>query len=433
MREVKKIETVVLPSQSPEKRRVAVYARVSSGKDAMLNSLSAQVSYFSEFIQNHPGWEYSGVYVDEAVTGTNDNRPQFQQMLEECRAGNIDMIVTKAISRFARNTVTSLETIRELKAIGVDVFFKQQNIHTLSSRGEMMLTILSAIAQEESRSVSENCKWRIRKDFEKGRPTVRKVYGFTQQDRKYIPQPDEAEIVKMIYDDYLSGMGSEAIMKKLRSMGIRFSRNRVLYLLKSEKYVGDLLLQKKHKKDHITKKTCINDGVLPMYYVKNSHESIIDRATHERVQEEIQRRNEHYHPTRQEQRTYAFTGMIRCGTCGATFRRKTVGQKDKKPVWICSTYNTEGKAACASQQIPEAILEAKCAEALGIPAFDEAVFKQNIQEIQVPAHNRLVFHFMDGSIQTLDWQNPSRRDSWTPEMKEQARRKTNERNASICP
>ena len=147
---------------------VAAYARVSSGKDAMLHSLAAQVSYYSDLIQKHPGWRYAGVYADEAMTGTKDNREEFQRLLADCRAGKIDMVITKSVSRFARNTVTSLETVRELKAMGVDVYFEEQKIHSMSGDGELMLTILSAFAQEESRSASDNQKWRIRKAFENG-------------------------------------------------------------------------------------------------------------------------------------------------------------------------------------------------------------------------------------------------------------------------
>ena len=148
--------------------RVAAYARVSSGKDAMLHSLSSQVSYYSQYIQNHPGWLYCGVYSDEAFTGTKEDRLGFQELLAQCRAGNIDLILTKSISRFSRNTVALLETVRELKFLGVDVYFEEQNIHTLSADGELMLTILASYAQEESRSASENQKWRIRREFEEG-------------------------------------------------------------------------------------------------------------------------------------------------------------------------------------------------------------------------------------------------------------------------
>ena len=162
---VNKIEAT---SRLAQLKRVATYARVSSGKDAMLHSLSAQVSHYSQKIQAHKGWQYIGVYTDEAATGTKEDRSGFQRLLADCRAGHIDMIMTKSISRFARNTVTLLETVRELKTLGVDVFFEEQNLHSTSADGELMLTILASYAQEESRSVSENCKWRIRKGFERG-------------------------------------------------------------------------------------------------------------------------------------------------------------------------------------------------------------------------------------------------------------------------
>ena len=161
---IRRIEQVRFTEVAPKKKRVAAYARVSSGKDAMLHSLSAQVSYYSEYIQKHD-WEYAGVYADEAITGTKDKRENYQKLLEECKAGDVQMVITKSISRFARNTVTLLQTVRELKDLGVDVYFEEQNIHTMSADGELMLTILASYAQEESLSASENQKWRIQKCF----------------------------------------------------------------------------------------------------------------------------------------------------------------------------------------------------------------------------------------------------------------------------
>ena len=190
----------------PQRRRVAAYARVSSGKDAMLHSLSAQVSYYSEHIQRNPEWSYAGVYVDEALTGTKDNREGFQRLLADCRAGKIDMVLTKSISRFARNMVTLLETVRELKTLGVDVYFEEQNIHSLNGDGELLLTILASYAQEESRSVSENCKWRIRNQFRAGEPANwRFMYGYRIQHGKITVHPVEAEVVREVFRRYLEG------------------------------------------------------------------------------------------------------------------------------------------------------------------------------------------------------------------------------------
>lgn len=191
----------------PKKKNVAAYCRVSSGKDAMLHSLAAQVSYYSELIQSHGEWEYAGVYADEAKTGTKDTRENFVRLLSDCRAGKIDLILTKSISRFARNTVTLLETVRELKLMGVDVYFEEQNIHSMSTDGEFMLTILASYAQEESRSASENQKWRIKKNFEEGKPWSSTLLGYRNVNGRFEIVPEEAQTVRMIFDWYLEGLG----------------------------------------------------------------------------------------------------------------------------------------------------------------------------------------------------------------------------------
>ena len=221
-----KITTIEALPVLEHKKRVAGYSRVSSGKDAMLHSLSSQISYYSTMIQAHDDWVYAGVYADEAKTGTKETRPEFQKLLVDCRAGKIDMVITKSISRFARNTVTLLEAVRELKALGVDIFFEEQNLHTLSSDGELMLTILASYAQEESKSVSDNMKWRIKKNFEEGKPWDGTVLGYRYKDGQYIIHPDEAETVRRIYDLYLSGNGISAIGKILKAEGRRTRLNK---------------------------------------------------------------------------------------------------------------------------------------------------------------------------------------------------------------
>ena len=182
-------QTRFAKTELPRAKRVAAYARVSSGKDAMLHSLSAQVSYYSKLIQNHGGWEYAGVYADEPLTGTKDNRENFQRLLADCRNGKVDMILTKSVSRFARNTLTLLETVRELKNLGVDVYFEEQNIHSATSDGELMLTILASYAQEESLSASENQKWRVRQQFQNGKPWRGFMMGYRYDGEKYIIVP----------------------------------------------------------------------------------------------------------------------------------------------------------------------------------------------------------------------------------------------------
>lgn len=280
-RKITKIDT--LP-QLERKTRVAAYARVSSGKDSMLHSLSAQVSYYNKYIASEPNWKFAGIYSDEAMTGTKDNREGFQRMLTDARNGKIDMIITKAISRFARNTVTLLEIVRELKSIGVDVYFEEQNIHTQSNEGEMILTFLASFAQEESRSVSENMKWRIKKDFKEGTIWGNKdCYGYKLVDKKSVVVPEQAELVRRIFDMYIAGYGAEKIGKILDGEGIkpmyakRWGKASIIGILRNPNYTGDLILQKTYRDDHISKKTKYNNGKFDQYLVENDHESIISK------------------------------------------------------------------------------------------------------------------------------------------------------------
>ena len=211
------IRQVKPDAPTPRRKRVAAYCRVSTGKEAMLHSLSEQISHYSAYIQSQPDWEYAGVYADEAYTGTKGERPGFRQMLLACRAGKIDMILTKSISRFARNTVTMLETVRELKALDIDVSFEEENIHSMSGDGELMLTILASFAQEESRSVSDNCKWRIRKDFSEGKPmNLMLLYGYRSVDGQIVIDENEAAVVRDVFRAYLDGAGSSRIAARLR-------------------------------------------------------------------------------------------------------------------------------------------------------------------------------------------------------------------------
>ena len=411
------------------RKRVAAYARVSSDKDAQLHSLSAQISYYNSYIGIREDWEFAGVYADEALSGTKDNRPEFQRMLADCRNGKIDMIITKSITRFARNTVTLLATIRELRGLGIDVYFEKENIHTLSADGELMITLLAAYAQEESYNVSENQKWRIRRMFEQGRPNTGRMLGYRLKNDVLQIVPEEAEIVKMIFNDYLSGMGKNAIMKKLVRMGVptlsggKWRESTVLGILTNEKYTGDMLLQKTYRLDHISKKVMVNRGEKRKYFVENSHEPIIDKDTFAKVQQELARRAEKFQPNAPFSSEYPFTGLIRCGFCGGYFRRKiaNAGSKYAKPVWICNTFNTYGKDICSAQQIPEKILIEKTSEVLGTAGWDRETLLSYISEIWVPEHNLLMYVFRDGSTEEVAWQNPSRRESWSDEMKQTAR------------
>lgn len=427
MRKIIKLEGNA--AQPVQRKRVAAYARVSSGKDVMLHSLSAQISYYNDYIGNRGDWDLAGIYADAALTGTKEDRPEFQRMLADCRDGKIDMVITKSLTRFARNTVTLLATVRELKLLGVDVYFEKENLHTLSSDGELMLTLLASFAQEESRSASENQKWRIQKMFEEGRPNTGRMLGYRLVDGVLQIVPEEAEIVRMIFADFLSGMGKNAIARKLNQMGITslnnnvWRDNSVYSILKNEKYTGNMLLQKTYRLDHISKKYMINHGEATQFYVENSHEAIISEDLFEETQQELERRAKLHKVSATNEPKHCFTGLIRCCLCGRPYRRKITagGTKYAKPVWVCWTFFTLGKARCASQRIPETILIAKTSEVLGCTNWDRDFLLQRIVEIQVPGHNRLIYVFHDGRSQEITWQNPSRRETWTEEMKQKAR------------
>lgn len=415
----------------PTFTKVAAYARVSSGKDEMLHSLAAQVSYFTNYIRKHFGWAFAGVYVDEAMTGTKNNRPDFRRMIEDCRTGKVDLILTKSISRFARNTVDLLETVRELKALEVDVYFEEQNIHTISGEGELMLSILAAYAEEESLSVSENCKWRIRKRFENGElANLNFMYGYRVTRGKIEIDLEQAAIVRAIFQDYVAGMSGLRIASKLRELKIPTERGgtwdsrRVLNMLKNEKYTGNALLQKKYVMDHLTKRLIRNNGALPMYQADGTHPAIIDQDIFNEAQALLKERLKSCGTRSDVRNTYSFSSIISCGHCGKHFRRTMA---KGKATWKCATYLVEGKAACKAKGIPEETLKAVIAEVLGLTVFDDDCFLSQIMQIVVQEANRLVFVFRDGHTEERVWLQRSRRESWTDEMKQVAKEYANRR------
>jgi len=444
------VSRIAPPVMMPKLKRVAAYARVSTGKDTMLHSLAMQVSYYSELIQRNPEWEYAGVYADEGLTGTKENRPEFQRLLQDCRDGKIDMILVKSISRFARNTVTLLETVRILKEMGISVYFEEQKIDTLSGDGELMLSILASFFQEESRNVSENCKWRVRKKFEQGEPTGFRMYGYDVKNGVFTIIAEEAEVVRRIFRMYLDGMGSVRIMKTLIAEGVPapegglWNASVIMMMLKNEKYAGDLLLQKFFTNNHIEKKQCFNRGELPQYFVEGNHEPIIDRETFDAVQAEIAQRRamdivnggkkaaddaEDYLPELEEQKLsdLPLGKYIHCGICGKKYRRKItrMGTPYAAPIWICGTFSFRGKAYCASKQIPEKILIDLIAGVLGIDSsLTDTEALDRIHHIEMHPDNRVQFVFQDGYAEDHFWKDHSRKDSWDAEKRKKAAEKT---------
>lgn len=406
------------------KIKVAAYARVSSGKDAMLQSLSTQVEHYKKAILENNEWEFAGVYADEALTGTKDSREEFQQILTDCRTGKIDMIITKSISRFARNTVTLLETIRELKTLGIDVFFEEQNIHTLSGEGEMILTFLATFAQEESRSTSENMKWRIKKDFEQGIMWGGKsCLGYKLENKRYVLVPEEAKTVKTIYKLYINGNGDEQICKLLHIMdippnnGTKWHWSTIRNILNNYNYTGDLILQKTYRENHLTKKKRMNNGEYDQYLIKDDHEPIISKETYHKAQTIRQQRLSKMN-SKQAMRKYVFSGMLKCGICGRGYSHKSTPHND---IWRCSYALKRGVEACHSKQVPTKILIEASNKIMNRKEFDDDYFKSKVDFILVLLNRKLVFQMKDGTSEEYVWKEKSRSESWTSEMREQAR------------
>lgn len=413
------------------RKRVCAYARVSSAKDAMMHSLSSQVSYYQKYIQAHTDWEFCGVYADEGLTGTKESRAQFQEMLKECRYGKIDIILTKSISRFARNTVDLLNTVRELKALGIAVCFEEQNINTLSSDGELILTILASYAQEESLSASENMKWSIRKGFEHGELCcLRFMYGYRIERGSITICKEEATIVREVFDRFANGESMLAIANDLNARGVsthsvrqaRWSGKRICKMLTNEKYTGNALLQKTYVNNHLEKKRMVNKGELPKYYAEQTHPAIIDTETYRLVQERIERNRER-HTVRNGYAKSVITGKIFCGYCGSPVWR---GKNNGRTIWGCRNARRKGVATCSALSIRNDILEESCCSMFDFSTFDPIFIEQNVRKI-ILYDNELVFHMIDGREEKIRWKNKSRSQSWTPQMKERARKRAMER------
>ena len=410
--------------QMPKRLRVAAYGRVSSDKDSMLHSLAAQVEYYSRLIQEHRDWVYCGVYSDEGITGTKEERPGFQRLLADCRAGKIDMVITKAVSRFARNTTTTLSSIRELKALGVDVFFEENNIHTMGEKGELMITLLASIAQEESRSASDNQKWRIRHGFEQGElMTLKFIFGYTVRKGLVEINEKEACIVREIFQRVISGESLNSVARDMdkceirKPLGGHWSPRAIHDLLTNEKYTGDALLQKTFINNHLEKKVVKNRGQVRQYFVEDSHPAIISRETFMAAQQVLKALNEKTSGRAPAEHT-PFSYRVICGNCGKLYKRITVtGRK----FYQCGTYHSKGKAFCDAKRIPEGVLYEEATAAMGLSEFDEPAFIEQVERVTVLENNRLFFSFRDGHTVERVWKDRSRADSWTPKMKEKAR------------
>ena len=348
------------------KKRVAAYCRVSTDSEEQLNSYEAQKSYYTQKIADSPDWEMAGIYADEGISGTSmKKRTEFKKMITACKRGRIDLIITKSLSRFARNTVDCLETVRLLKANGIGVYFEKENINTLTESSEFLITLFSGFAQAESESLSKNVAWGWRKSAEAGNVyfQYKRMLGYRKgTDGQPEIVPEEAEIIRRIYRRYLAGCSLGQIKQELEQDNIptaqkveRWSSAVIHNILTNEKYMGDALLQKTYITDCITKKVKKNMGERPMYYVENNHPAIIPRETFDQVQKEMTRRSSKRKVLQKSGKTelgkysgkYALTELLVCGECGSPYKRVTWARNGKKRiVWRCVSRLEFGTKYC---------------------------------------------------------------------------------------
>lgn len=427
---MKKITRVSRPMPAIVRRKkVAAYARVSVESERMNHSLSAQISYYNGLIQRNPEWEFAGVYADDGISGTTiDKRKGFKQMLADCEAGKIDIILTKSIQRFARNTVDLLTTVRHLKDLGIEVQFEKEHIHSLTGDGELMLSILASFAQEESRSISENIKWRVKKQFEKGIPNGHsRVFGYRWEGDHLVIVPEEATIVKRIFQNFLDGKSRLETEREFAFEGIttingcQWKDSNIRNVLTNITYTGNLLLQKEFISDPITKKRRKNRGELPKYYVENTHEAIIDKETFDYVQQEIARRKKLGPLANKSLNTCCFTGKIKCGICGRSFMHNIRRDRGLEDYWECGSHKIRGQNCGMKGSIPQAVLIGECKEVLELKEFNDKVFLEKVERIVVPEQHILIFHMRDGREITRHWVSTAKKDCWTEAFKNRQR------------
>ena len=372
------------------KLRVAAYCRVSTDSDEQETSYETQVSHYTEYIKSHPEWELAGIFADDGISGTNTKkRDEFNRMIDECMAGNIDMVITKSISRFARNTLDCLKNIA--------VWFEKESINTMDSKGEVLITIMASLAQQESQSLSQNVKLGLQYRYQQGKVQVNHNHflGYTKDsDGHLVIDPEQAEVVKRIYLEYLEGLSMKKIAEGLEKDGILTGAGKTKWydstinkILRNEKYMGDALLQKTVTTDFLTKKRVRNTGALPQYYVEDDHEAIIPKDIFMQVQAELVRRRKVHTGPNGQKRIYSgnncFSQMIVCGECGELYRRVHWNNHGcKSIVWRCISRLEPSRASmnCTSRTVKEELLQEVTVKAFNRILTDRDGFIRQMQE-----------------------------------------------------
>ena len=383
-------------SESKPKIRVAAYCRVSTDSEEQASSYEIQIEHYTKYIKKNKEWELAGIFADDGITGTNTKkREEFNRMIEECMAGKIDMIITKSISRFARNTLDCLKYIRQLKDKNIAVFFEKENINTMDSKGEVLLTIMASLAQQESQSLSQNVKLGIQYRYQQGEVQVnhKRFLGYTKDENKQLViDPEGAEVVKRIYREYLEGASLLQIARGLEADGILTAAGKAKWrpetlkkILQNEKYIGDALLQKTYTVDFLSKKRVKNNGIVPQYYVENSHEPIIPRELFMQVQEEMVRRANIRGGKGGKKRVYsskyALSSIVYCGQCGDIYRRVHWNNRGYKSiVWRCVSRLEEKGSECTAPTINEETLQAAVVKAINELLTNKEPFLSTLQK-----------------------------------------------------
>lgn len=396
MKTIRKIEA---RNDISTRKRVAAYARISVDPERNSNSLNAQISYYSRLIQSNPAWEYAGVYADDGVSGTcTRKRAEFNRMLQDADNGLIDIILTKSISRFARNTVDLLRAIRHLKDKGVSVCFEKEGIDTSSTDGELLLTLLASFAQEEALSISANYQWAIDKKYEQGIVLHNDVYGYCWTGEKLILEPEEAMIVRRIFDEYLSGKPTAHIIRDLNDdghvtrRGCAFNKSTLHWILHNERYTGNTILRKKYRDDPLSKHSTMNYGQRDKYYVSDTNPAIVTMGEFNLVQKMMQESTELGCYGRNANPKHLFSRRIRCIHCGSWYCR---GSKPHKAYnyWKCGLALKKGQSCCPEAHLVNEIdlINLTCS-VLGVTELSEDMLDERLEYIEGGGEEGFVFH-----------------------------------------
>lgn len=387
------------------KMRVAAYCRVSIDSDEQMNSYQSQMEHYRNLIEQNKEWKFVDIYADAGISGTQSgNRDEFQRMVTDAMNGLIDIVITKSISRFARNTMDTLKYVRLFKDYKVAIIFEKENINTLTMNGEMLLTILSSLAQQESESLSANVKMGLKMKMKRGELVGYQGclgYDYDKQTKEIIINEEEAEIVRYIFDRYTEGIGCFVIAKELTAMGAKTKRGNTNWgdttvrgIITNEKYKGDVLMGKTFTVDPISKRRLDNFGEEEKYYIENHHEPIISEKQFEEAQTILRKRSKNHNKGRMNKfsQQYTFSSMISCGFCqgGVTRRRWHSGTDHQKNVWACVTAVKKGKKSCPdSKALEESIIEDAFVEAFNMLVDDnKEIVEEFIKNTEDSLHSK---------------------------------------------